>query len=136
VKNQQVSFLDNTDSSEKAVNVNQVKVKSKVNIPKRSAVRISCYTDTKLDPGCYLIEPDVKTVIAPRICSVGIDNPVMLFINLSDTRLTLFKNQKVGSIQTVEEVLSGNISGTNHVYQTRVVRYSIKKGSKTCFGSV
>ncbi|KAK3098425.1 hypothetical protein FSP39_019321 [Pinctada imbricata] len=100
-----VSFVNKMGDSAKAVTKAKVRLLKRSIIPPHTAVRIPCYTDQPLKASNYLIESDVKTVLVPRICISGTGTPLMLFINLSDSKVTLLKNQKVGFAYEVDEIV-------------------------------
>ncbi|KAK3099798.1 hypothetical protein FSP39_009765 [Pinctada imbricata] len=104
IQGQQVPFTDEGDNSVQAVKGINVRVKRKTHIPARSVVRIPCTTEKQLNNETYVIEPDINTVLAPRVCFEGSGKPVMSFVNNSDNQVTLFKNQRVGVAFEVEEI--------------------------------
>ena len=104
IQGQQVPFTDEGDNSVQAVDGIQVRVTKKTHIPARSVVRIPCTTDKQLNNETYVIEPDINTVLVPRVCFEGPGKPVMSFVNNSDNQVTLFKNQRVGVAFEVDEI--------------------------------
>ena len=88
IQGQKIPFIEGKGNSVHDVHVTEVRMVRRTVIPARSALRIHCNTDHPLKPACYLVEPDVKTVLAPRVCIVGAGEPVMSFVNLSDCNNT------------------------------------------------
>ena len=52
----------------------------------------------------------MKTVLAPRVRIAGADEPVMSFVDISNSKITLFKNQKVSKVYEVDEIHSSGES--------------------------
>ena len=104
VQGQKNPFIEDKGNSVHDLHVTEVRIVWRTVISARSVLRIHCNTDLPLKPACYLVEPDLKTVLAPRVCFVGAGEPVLSFINLSDNKITLFKNQKVGQVYEVDEI--------------------------------
>ena len=103
IQDQNIPFIKGSNSVP-AVSKTQIRITKKTHIPPRSVIRISCVADSPLLPGLYIIEPDINTVLAPRVCFEGAGNPIMSFVNNSDSRVTLFKSQRVGFAYEVDEI--------------------------------
>jgi hypothetical protein len=125
VKEKRIPFIEKSDSDQN-VNITQVRITRRTTIPARSVIRIQCSTDHNLPPACYFIEPTIKTVLAPRVCIVGADTPVMSFVNISDNKITLFKNQRVGIVYEIDEIFPvgendhGDTQRISQVKQTKI----------------
>ena len=65
IQNQKVSFVGKKDNSVHAVVWTQVRIERRTVLPARLVLGIQCTTNQPLKPACYLVGPDVKTVIAP-----------------------------------------------------------------------
>jgi hypothetical protein len=128
VKGKRIPFIEKKSDSDQNVNLTRIRVTRRTTIPARSVIRIQCSTDHTLPPPCYLIEPTIKTVLAPRVCIVGADIPVMSFMNIYDSDITLFKNKTASIIYEIDEVFpfgendSGYTQRTAHVKQTTNLR--------------
>ena len=85
LQDQKIPFIEEKGDS---VRDTEVRIVNCTVILARSVLRIHCYTYHPLKPACYLVEPDVKTVLAPRVFIVGAGEPVMSFVNLSDCNNT------------------------------------------------
>ncbi|KAK3084013.1 hypothetical protein FSP39_006719 [Pinctada imbricata] len=118
IRGKRVPFIDKGNNSVLAVNKTHIRIPKKTHIPPRSVLRISCITDKKLENGLYLTKPEVNTVLAPRICFEGASTPVMSFVNNSNNKVTLFKNQKVGYAYEVDEIPPvADLTGSLHISQ-------------------
>ena len=98
VQGQKIPFIE-----DKVTLSTEVRIVKRIVIPARSVLRIHCNTDLPLKPACYLEKPDLKTVLAPSVCIVGAGEPFISFVNLSNSKITLFKNQKVGKLHEVDD---------------------------------
>ena len=104
-----VQFIDKEGNSVQAVTKTRVRITKRIDIPPQSVVRVPCHAEKLSENQSYLIESDIATVLVPRTYVVGSCSPVMSFINLSDNKVTLFKNQQVGYAYEADEILpSGN----------------------------
>ena len=128
VQGQKIPFIEGKGNSVHDVHVTEVRMVRRTVIPARSALRIHCHTDHPLKPACYLVEPDLKTVLAPRVCIVGAGEPVMSFVNLSDSKITLFKNQKVGKVYEVDEIHPSGESDHTDILQTTQAKHTTGNG--------
>ena len=120
IQDQNVPFVDKKDNSVTAVTKTQIRMTRRTDVPPRSVVRIPCYAKQTLESQNYIIEPDITTLLAPRVCVVSTRNPVMTFVNLSDNKVTLYKNQRVGYAYEVDEIPPNSMcdqDSTFHVAQ-------------------
>ena len=54
---------------------------------------------------------------------MGAGEPVMSFVNLSDSKITLFENQKVGKVYEVDEIHPNGKSDHRDILQTTQAKH-------------
>ncbi|XP_033753166.1 uncharacterized protein LOC117336666 [Pecten maximus] len=105
IQDKVVPFEPKTEASVHAVSTVRIRTARRVSVPARSVLQLQCVPDQPLEDKPYLIQPEVRTMFACRVCIEGKQVPTMAFINLSDRKVTLFKNQRVGTAYEVDEIL-------------------------------
>ncbi|KAK3108384.1 hypothetical protein FSP39_020247 [Pinctada imbricata] len=121
--NHEIPFVSIKGDSVPAVKKGDVRIATRTVVPAKSVLRVPCTANQPLKEGNYLIEPNVKTLLAPRVCIEGSKAPVMSFVNISDNKVTLFKNQKVGHLYEIDEIVpDSNTSSNDIVYVSKVTK--------------
>lgn len=111
IQDRKIPFQTMTEDSNSAVSAVRIRTARRVTVPANSVLRLQCVAEQPLEDKAYYIQPDVKTMLACRVCFNGTQNPTMSFINLSDRKVTLFRNQRVGMAHEVDEILPEDHKG-------------------------
>ncbi|XP_033750574.1 uncharacterized protein LOC117334856 [Pecten maximus] len=105
IQDRTVPFNTKLEASVDAVSAIRIRIARRVTVPARSVLRLQCVAEQPLEEKSYSIQPEIKAVLACRVCFDGNQGPTMSFINPSDKKVTLFRNQRVGVAYEVDEIV-------------------------------
>lgn len=127
IQDRAMPFIRNKGDSGTAVSAIRIRTTNRVTIPARTVLRLECTSDKPLESEQYIIESDVKAALACRVCVTGQRAPIMSFVNLSDHKVTLYKDQRVGTAYEVAEIVVNDELETDVTVRTSQVTQDDEK---------